>query len=631
MPGIFVSEGEDDLLEVSMPYHMPYIKRIRKVDGARWGGDDNPVWLVPIESAEDLDDMFEDELIYQMNREELLELPPLPLPKALKRVKKRTVDDLKLPLRRFQHFGVNFLSHVLKKKGIGLLGDLMGTGKTFSSIATAVQLKQEGEVNKVLIVVLAATRRQWTQEIEKFSNESALLFAEFKAKYRQKNGKKYIAESIDDQKNKMLDDFIQGDEMFLIMSYQGLQQNAKLLERVGFDMIIMDEAHYAKNREAKTNKAAKTLIKKRTKRHKKGENKGVKFILFVSGTPIMNYPDEIYGLISMAGEHVFGKWRDFRKEFCVLNDYKDIIGYQNLSVLTKKTQSFLIRRTDKEIGIDLPKMMEDDIYIDPHPMQVKLDAFLLQEMAELMSKRNVAAAKAGDQKAITIEQRLKGIKNQRIAGGCHPNTFQLADNKGTRDKFKPFAVKNDMDIPKFQRCIDIVQEAVANGHKVVIFVNSRRMTKMLQKETAKFTRSVRYIGGLSDEERDNRKRQFNEDPRCMVMVANSAGSTGLNLQGGRYLINYDLPHNPAEWQQRKYRIRRMDSTHDKVFIINLINRGLVDEEMRNKLNEKQASFDGTIENSDATIAFHQGMNVKEKPKKKKKKKRIKDDDMIDFS
>lgn len=627
MPGIFVGMGKDDLLEVTLPFFQPYMKRIRTVDGARWGGDDNPVWLVPIESAEDLDDAFEDELIYQMNREELLDLPPLPIPSTFKRVKKVPINDFKLPLRKFQHFGVNFLTHVLKKKGIALLGDLMGTGKTPSSIATALQLQQEGKVNKVLVVVLASTRRQWEQEIEKFSNETSTLFAEFKAKYKQKNGKRYIAESIEEQKNKMLDEFMQGDSMFMIVSYQALQQNAASFERVGFDMLIADEAHYMKNRESKTNKAAKTLVQKRTKRHKKGFNKGIEYVLFVSGTPIMNYPDEIYGLVSIAGEKTFGKWREFRKDFCILNEYKDIIGYQNLSVLKKKTQSFLIRRTDKEIGVDLPKMIEDDILIDPHPNQVKLDKFLMDELAQLMSQRNVTAAKAGNENAMKVEARLKGIKNQRIAGGCHPNTFQMAENKHTRDKFVKFKVKNEMDIPKFRRCLDIVEEATANGHKVVIFVNSRRMTEMLHKAISKFTRGVRYIGGLSDDVRDKRKKRFNEDPRCMVMIANSAGSTGLNLQGGRYLINYDLPHNPAEWNQRKYRIRRLDSTHDKIYIINLINRGLVDEEMRKKLDEKQASFDGTIENNSATTSFHQKMNVKPK----KKRRPIKDDDILDFS
>uniref|UniRef100_UPI003B9878AE helicase-related protein n=1 Tax=Klebsiella pneumoniae TaxID=573 RepID=UPI003B9878AE len=87
----------------------------------------------------------------------------------------------------------------------------------------------------------------------------------------------------------------------------------------------------------------------------------------------------------------------------------------------------------------------------------------------------------------------------------------------------------------------------ANGHKVIIFVESKRMTVMLHREISKFTRAVRYIGGLKDSVRERRKEKFNTDPSCRVMIANGAGSTGLNLQARRYLINYDLPQKPARW------------------------------------------------------------------------------------
>lgn len=80
-----------------------------------------------------------------------------------------------------------------------------------------------------------------------------------------------------------------------------------------------------------------------------------------------------------------------------------------------------------------------------------------------------------------------------------------------------------------------------------------------------------------------------------------------------------MPHNPAIWNQRKYRIRRLDSKHDRVFIYNLVNKGLVDEEMYERLQNKQASFDATMENNDATVKFHQDI-VKKKRKKKKVRK-----------
>lgn len=622
MPGIFVDLRNDDIVEVKTPYHDDYNKRMRKVDGARWDGDEE-VWQLPIESADHLDELFEGELIYKVPRHELLDIDPPPPPAILKKIKEVKIHDLKMPPKDFQLFGANFLSYSLQKQGIALLGDLMGTGKTFQAIMTALQMKQAGKVNKVLVIVLASTRPQWMKEIVKFSHETAVLFSDFRASYRQKNGKRYVHETIDDKKKQCIEAFKKSDDTFMVMSYQTMQQNALMLEQAGFDMVIFDEAHNIKNKDSKTNKAAKRLIKPRTPKNKKGYNRGIKYSLLVTGTPVMNYPDDMFGLVSMVSEKILGSWRKFRDRYTTLNDYKDIIGYQNLDEFVEKIQNFFIRRTDKEIGLSLPKMIEEDIHIEPHPSQVKLDRELKDYQKELIQAKNDLLRSGKKLEAKAMGDRMKSVLNARIQGSCHPNLFQMSANEKIRERNKKYVVKNIYDIPKFQYCIDKVQEIVANGHKVVIFVESKRMTVMLHREISKFTRAVRYIGGLKDSVRERRKEKFNTDPSCRVMIANGAGSTGLNLQAGRYLINYDLPHNPAIWEQRKYRIRRLDSTHDRVHIYNLINLGIVDEQMRERLDDKQASFDATLENSEAVTKFHQSIVKK---KRKKKKKVVSDDD-----
>lgn len=630
MPGIFVDKRGDDLLTVKMPPFKPYVKRIRTISGAKFGGDNDPVWKIPMESADELDEEFEGELIYIEPRHKILEIDPPPPPSVFKEVKETPIHDVKLAPRDFQLFGANFLCHVMNKIGFGLLGDLMGTGKTMMAIMSALQMKQQGNVNKVLCVVLAPTRPQWKDEIEKFTHESSYTFADFKTKYKQVDGKKTVAESIDDQKKKVVDDFKGSDAMFMITSYQGLQQNEEILEKGEFDMVIFDEAHTMKNRTSKTNKAAKKLIKKRTAKHKQGYNKGIEYTLFVSGTPIMNYPDEIYGLIGVANENYFGKWRDFRKHYIQLNQFMDVAGYKNMDELRDKIQAFYIRRTDKEIGESLPQIIEDDIWLDPHPKQIKLDKDLLDYQKQIIDEANALEGRGKKEEARQKREYIKVIKNQRISGSCHPNSFLLSKSEKVVDKYRGYAVKDLYDIPKFKECMDKTREIVESGYKVVIFVESRRMTVLLHKEISKFTKAVRYIGGLSDKKRERRKWIFNNVPDCRVMIANSAGSTGLNLQAGRYLINYDLPHNPAVWEQRKYRIRRLDSTHDKVFIYNLLNRKLVDEKMRSQLEDKQASFNATLENDEETSKMHQDMIQNKKKPKSRKKKRLKADDMISF-
>jgi SNF2 family DNA or RNA helicase len=483
----------------------------------------------------------------------------------------------------------------------------------------AKQLQQEGLVKKVLCIVLAPLRTQWRDEVHKFTYEKAVVFSDFRAKYKTVRGKRKVSVTVDQQKRQFIENFRNSDAMFMIASYQALQQNETLFEKVGFDMIIFDEAHFINNKLSKTNKAATMLIKPRTKRHKKGYNKGIQYIIYASGTPITNYPDQIFGIVRTGNEEIFGNWRDFRDMFCVMNDYKDIVGYKNLDKLRRRTQNFFIRRTDKEIEMSLPKIVEDDIYIDPHPKQLKADKELLKYQKELIDARNKLLQSGKKMEAKMIGDRLKSVLSQRRIASNHPNLWKMSPNEATRERYRDFMVKDEMSIPKFERCIELVQEIVDSGHKVVIFTESRRMTVLLHRAVSEFTKAVRYVGGLSDKVRDRRKRKFNEDPRCRVMIANQAGSTGLNLQAGRYLINYDLPDTPAIWEQRKYRIRRLDSKHDRVYIINLINRGMVDEQILTKLKDKQAAFDFVIENDEASSQVHREIAKKSKKKRKEEK------------
>ncbi len=472
----------------------------------------------------------------------------------------------------------------------------------------ALQMKQQGYAKKVLCCVLAPLRTQWAEEIEKFTSEKAVVFSDFKSKYSKRKGKKpKVVQTAEQAKQLFIDNFIASGPMFLICSYQGLQQNQALFEKCEFDLIIFDEAHFINNKLNKTNKAATRLIQKRSKRHKKGYNRGVQHIIYASGTAITNYPDQIFGIVRTGNDQIFGNWRDFQEQYCELNDYKDIVGYKYLDKLRRKCQRFFIRRTDKEIGLSLPQKVEKNIIVDPHPKQLKMDKELLKYQKELVDAMISCLKNGMKDEAQMQKDRLKSILTFRRAASNHPNLCQKSDKENVRERYAEYAVKDIYDIPKFEKCIELVQEIVDGGHKVVIFTQSRRMTGMLAKEISQFTKVVRYIGGLTDKQRDARKKKFNHDPSVKVMVANQAGATGLNLQAGRYLINYDLPDTPAEWEQRKYRIRRLDSTFDKIYIINLIVRGLVDEAILAKLDNKQAAFDFILENDEGQTKAHQTM------------------------
>src|SRR5690606_35268851 len=63
---------------------------------------------------------------------------------------------------------------------------------------------------------------------------------------------------------------------------------------------------------------------------------------------------------------------------------------------------------------------------------------------------------------------------------------------------------------------------------------------------------------------------FQNDPNTKVLVATDAANYGVNLQSGRYLVNYDLPDSYSVYAQRNGQIRRLGSAHETVHIYNLV-------------------------------------------------------------
>ncbi len=133
MPGIFVDVRDDDLLEVEVPYHQPYLNRIRRIDGAYYeqaedGDSKKGKWLIPIESAADLDEEFEGELIYKSPRHDILDIDPPKPPKIYKNITRFPIADLnpKYPPHDYQLFGANFMVWSMLTQRIAIIGDLMG-------------------------------------------------------------------------------------------------------------------------------------------------------------------------------------------------------------------------------------------------------------------------------------------------------------------------------------------------------------------------------------------------------------------------------------------------------------------------------------------------------------------------
>ena len=175
-----------------------------------------------------------------------------------------------------------------------ILADEVGLGKTIEAGLVISQRWAERR-RKILIIVPANLRKQWHQELQdKFNLQSLILEA-----------KNYTAIRKQDSQNPFL--FSTGP---VICSYQFAKAKAKDIKEIAWDLVVLDEAHRLRNVYKTSNVIAKTLKDALAHVHSK---------VLLTATPLQNSLLELYGLVSMIDDRVFGDLDSFRAQFIQQN------------------------------------------------------------------------------------------------------------------------------------------------------------------------------------------------------------------------------------------------------------------------------------------------------------------------
>ncbi|MBN2340735.1 MAG: DEAD/DEAH box helicase family protein [Deltaproteobacteria bacterium] len=170
-----------------------------------------------------------------------------------------------------------------------ILADEVGLGKTIEAGLILTQRWAERK-RRILLVVPATLRKQWQQELEeKFFLPSVVLEAgSYKKLKKESRG----------------NPFVQSDAI-VICSYQFVVSKQDEVTSVPWDLAVVDEAHRLRNVYKSQNKTA-AAIKESLQHVPK---------LLLTATPLQNSLMELYGLVSIIDEHVFGDKYSFRAQF----------------------------------------------------------------------------------------------------------------------------------------------------------------------------------------------------------------------------------------------------------------------------------------------------------------------------
>lgn len=194
-----------------------------------------------------------------------------------------------------------------------ILADEVGLGKTIEA-GLILSQKWAERKRKILLIVPSSLRKQWSAELqEKFFLPSIIL--------ETKSFNQLI-------KNGNLNPFDQ-KEIIVISSYHFARSKAPYIKQTQWNLAVIDEAHHLRNVYKPSNKIAKEI--------KSALSKTPKILL--TATPLQNSLLELYGLVSIIDEHVFGDLKSFKANYARVSREQDI-NESELGLVEPKQEMF---------------------------------------------------------------------------------------------------------------------------------------------------------------------------------------------------------------------------------------------------------------------------------------------------
>lgn len=535
---------------VSFDYNPDIVSFIKQM-GTRVYNPDNHTWEMPINNIIGLCNKFENEEIqisgiYEDLHKQEFEID---IPK-----------DFKFKTKPFAHqidgvrFGLN------KKKF--LLCDDQGLGKTKQIIDFVGCLEKTDTINKVLIICgVNSLKYNWQSEISIHSDEKGWVLG---TRFRKTTGKAYegsTKDKLDDLDNlpdcryiiTNIETFRAGAEKITKSKYHFpiAEKLQELCKNGTISVIAFDECHKSKE---PTSLQSRAMI-----------NVQAKYMVAMSGTPLMNNPLDLYFPMKWLGyeNHSFYQ---FKQHYCTLGGWggSQVVGYKNLEEIRTMMDNIMLRRLKTEV-LDLPEKIRKIEYVD------------------MTSKQNQI-----------YKEVYNGVMSdlQKIKFSNNPLSMMIRLRQATG--WTGIISNTVQESAKMERMIELVQEIVASGQKAIIFSNWESITEVA-KEKLKSYNPAYITGATKADERMKEVDRFQNDDKCRVIIGTiGAMGTGLTLTAAQNVIFLDSPWNMALKAQAEDRAHRI-GTKGTVNIITLVCKNTIDERIEELVEKKGQIADALVD------------------------------------
>ena len=415
-----------------------------------------------------------------------------------------------------------------------LLADEMGLGKTVSSLWEIRERGRTQGVNRVLIVCPKSVISVWQDHIawllpkaERFGSVREMLAMGFSTHIQ-----------------------------FVVTNYEQVRINNSAYMKVFWDYVISDEAHYLKNRKALRTRATKRLR--------------AKYKRALSGTPMVNRPDELWSILNWLYPSRFKSyWRYF--EYFVRyvqlvgphGSYKKIIGPKNVDELKEILAPFMLRRLKRDVLKELPEKYYTHLRVQMSPQQ--------RRAYEEMRKESLAWVGSHEDEPVPAPMVVARLTRLRQFAAA----YAYRDDEGNMRMSEPSC--------KLDALMELLEDT---EEPIVVYSQFKQMIKMAEVRLAKA--KIPYVsltGDTANTERGPLVERFQSGKARVFLGTTKAGGVGITLHRASTVVFLDRSWSPADNLQAEDRLHRIGQKN-AVQVIIIQSDAKVDQDVEKKLELK---------------------------------------------
>ncbi len=442
-------------------------------------------------------------------------------------------------------------------RGRAILADEVGLGKTIEAGLIVKEYMLRGLVRTALVLAPSSLVRQWKEELT------------------VKFGLSFV--STEDVLFKQDPDRFWNEPLILAsMQTAKSRRHFDTVTSRSYDIVVVDEAHCLKNRTTLSWKLVNAVQKS--------------FLLMLTATPVQNSLEELYNLVTLLRPGHLKTQKAFKEQFVTRGDPTDPRNRERLRELLREV---MVRNTRSVASLRIPPRFATTVRIAPSRVEEEFYRGISQLVIE----------QSGNGARFAMKKLLEAAGSSHAAAVRMLEKLRDGSANSARNRMEEL-LELGRQIKMGSKTKRVVELLGASSEQKIVFVNYLATLEHIQEVLQEHAiPHVVFHGSMGASQKASALDAFRAGRS--VFLTTGSGGEGHNLQFSHFMINYDLPWNPMQIEQRIGRVHRIGQ-QNPVLVYNFCSAGSLEDRILEILDRKINMFELVVGEIDMILGRLQG-------------------------